>query len=185
MNGRTTLSEPAAPACGLPQVDAERIQLGHGSGGRMSADLIRDRFLPHFANPALAPLGDGAVLEFGDQALVVSTDSFVVNPLEFPGGDIGVLAVHGTLNDVAMMAARPRYLSAAFVIEEGLAMAQLNRIVASMAGAAANAGVALVTGDTKVVERGKGDGLFITTTGIGLRESDVCPARNGRHRVMR
>jgi hydrogenase expression/formation protein HypE len=168
------------PPCPAPQVDAERVQLGHGSGGKLSAALLRDRFLPRFRNEALDRLGDGAVVRVGATEVVLSTDTFVVSPLEFPGGTIGSLAVHGTMNDVAMMGACPRYLTAGFVLEEGLSFERLDRIVASMAEAAAAAGVALVTGDTKVVERGRADGLYINTTGIGVLEPDFRP---GPHRA--
>jgi hydrogenase expression/formation protein HypE len=154
-------------SCPAPAPDGDRVLLGHGSGGKLSARLIRDRFLPRFANPALAPLGDGAVVALGAERFAISTDTFVVSPLEFPGGDIGLLAVHGTLNDVAMMGAEAICLSSGFVLEEGLPLAVLDRILDSMARAAAEAGVPLVTGDTKVVERGKADGLYLNTTGIG------------------
>jgi len=143
------------------------VQLGHGSGGKLSAALLRNHFLPHFANPALARLADAAVLRSPPGELAISTDTFVVSPLEFPGGDIGLLAVHGTLNDVAMMGAQPIALTAGFVLEEGLPLAVLDRIVASMGRAAREAGVPLVAGDTKVVERGKADGMYICTTGLG------------------
>jgi hydrogenase expression/formation protein HypE len=167
----------AAPlVCPAPHVSSDRVQLGHGSGGKMSAALLRDRFLPHFANPALLRLGDGAVVPVGSCEIVVSTDTFVVSPLEFPGGNIGSLAVHGTVNDVAMMGARPLYLTAGFVLEEGLPFELLDRIVRSMGESAAAAGVSLVAGDTKVVERGKADGLFINTTGIGLLTAEFSPA---------
>lgn len=162
--------------CPAPHVASDRVQLGHGSGGKMSAALLRERFLPHFANPALLRLGDGAVVSVGPCEIVVSTDTFVVSPLEFPGGNIGSLAVHGTVNDVAMMGARPLYLTAGFVLEEGLPFELLDRIVRSMGESAAAAGVPLVAGDTKVVERGKADGLFINTTGIGLLSPDFSPA---------
>jgi hydrogenase expression/formation protein HypE len=160
--------ERAAPSCALPLVDRERVVLGHGSGGKLSAALVREYFLPRFANDALASLGDAAVVDADGVALAVSTDTFVVSPLEFPGGNIGTLAVHGTLNDLAMMGARPAWLTAGFVLEEGLALDVLGRVAESMAAAARAGGVALIAGDTKVVERGKGDGLFINTTGIGL-----------------
>ena len=167
----------AAPlVCPAPHVTSDRVQLGHGSGGKMSAALLRERFLPHFANPALLRLGDGAVVPVGASEIVVSTDTFVVSPLEFPGGNIGSLAVHGTVNDVAMMGARPLYLTAGFVLEEGLPFELLDRIVQSMGESAAAAGVSLVAGDTKVVERGKADGLFINTTGIGLLTREFSPA---------
>jgi hydrogenase expression/formation protein HypE len=134
----------------------------------MSADLLRDRFLPAFRNEILEGLGDGSVLPPDEGRIVVSTDSFVVSPLEFPGGNIGDLAVNGTVNDLAMMGAEAKYLTAGFILEEGLSFGLLDRVLESMAAAALNAGVAVVAGDTKVVERGKADGLFINTTGIGL-----------------
>ncbi len=161
--------------CPVPHSKYDRVQLGHGSGGKMSAALVRERFLPLFSNEALAQLGDAAVVDVAADRLAVSTDTFVVQPLEFPGGNIGSLAVHGTLNDVAMMGARPRYLSAGFVLEEGLAMDQLDRIVEAMARAAREAGVPLIAGDTKVVEHGKADGVFINTTGIGELDPDFAP----------
>jgi hydrogenase expression/formation protein HypE len=157
----------AGLACPAPRADGARVQLAHGGGGRLTHALIRDLFAPAFDNPALRPLHDGAVLDVAGARLAVTTDSFVVTPRFFPGGDIGSLAVHGTVNDLAMCGALPLALAAAFVIEEGLAMDELERIVESVRRAAAEAGVAVVTGDTKVVDRGKGDGLFITTTGVG------------------
>ena len=161
--------------CSMPLVAADRVQLGHGSGGRMSASLIGDLFIRELRNPALEQMGDGAIVDAGPQELVVSTDSFVVSPLEFPGGDIGSLAVHGTLNDVAMMGARPLCLTAGFVLEEGLPIETLERIVRSLAQAARNAGVPVVAGDTKVVERGSADGLYVNTTGIGVVDSRCRP----------
>jgi hydrogenase expression/formation protein HypE len=135
----------------------------------MSARLLRERFLPLFKNEFLDPLGDSAVLDLkGEGEIAISTDTFVVSPLEFPGGDIGALAVHGTVNDLAMAGARPMYLSAGFILEEGLSLDVLDRVLATMSRCAKEAGVLLVTGDTKVVERGKGDGLFVNTTGIGV-----------------
>jgi hydrogenase expression/formation protein HypE len=134
----------------------------------LSAELVRDIFLPAFQNPALTRLDDQAIVNVNGQRLAITTDSFVVKPLFFPGGDIGSLAVHGTVNDLAMGGATPLYLSAAFIIEEGFAMDDLRRVVDSLRQASAAAGVLVVTGDTKVVEKGKGDGLFINTTGIGL-----------------
>ncbi|HEX5633965.1 MAG TPA: hydrogenase expression/formation protein HypE, partial [Gemmatimonadales bacterium] len=162
-------------SCPAPVGAADRVQLGHGSGGKMSARLLRERFMPHFANDILAQLGDAAVLELPHGRLAVSTDTFVVSPLEFPGGDIGALAVHGTVNDLAMMGAEPRYLTAGFVLEEGLPFDVLDRIVATMARAAADAGVTIVTGDTKVVERGRADGMYVNTTGIGVLDDLVRP----------
>jgi hydrogenase expression/formation protein HypE len=155
------------PACPTPEPETDRIQLGHGSGGRMSRNLLRDRFMPAFRNEILEGLGDGSVVPLAGGEIVVSTDSFVVAPLEFPGGNIGDLAVNGTINDLAMMGAEPQYLTAGFILEEGLPFELLDRVLESMAQAARAAGVIVVAGDTKVVERGKADGLFINTTGIG------------------
>ncbi|HEV2670507.1 MAG TPA: hydrogenase expression/formation protein HypE [Gemmatimonadales bacterium] len=163
-------------ACPVPVVTTQRVQLGHGSGGKMSAALLRERFLPHFSNDILAQLGDAAIVDVAGQPLAISTDTFVVQPLEFPGGNIGSLAIHGTVNDLAMMGARPCWMSAGFVLEEGLPLDVLDRIVRSMADAARAADVLLVTGDTKVVERGKADGVFINTTGIGKRLPNFAPA---------
>ncbi len=146
----------------------DRILLDHGAGGKASADLVAEVFARHLGNPILNDLDDAAVLEAPPGRLAVSTDSFVVDPIFFPGGDIGSLAVHGTVNDVAMRGAKPLYLTAGFVLEEGLAVADLERIVASMARAATEAGVAIIAGDTKVVGRGQADKVFINTTGIGL-----------------
>ncbi len=146
-----------------------RVDMAHGAGGKAMAQLIHELFARHLGNEWLDQGDDGAVLPApapGEQ-LVMATDSHVVSPLFFPGGDIGCLAVHGTINDVAVMGARPLWLSAAFILEEGFALGDLARIVESMAAAAREAGVPIVTGDTKVVERGKGDGVFITTTGVG------------------
>jgi hydrogenase expression/formation protein HypE len=154
-------------SCPLPVPAKDRILLGHGSGGKLSAELLRDVFLPLFRSPVLNRLDDQAVVEIGGVRLAFTTDSFVVKPLFFRGGDIGSLAVHGTINDLAMGGAEPLYLSAAFILEEGLDIATLRRATESMARAAEAAGVEIVTGDTKVVEKGSGDGLFINTTGIG------------------
>jgi len=147
-----------------------RIDLSHGGGGRAMAQLIEELFFAAFANEYLAQGNDGAVLQIpsGAGRMVMTTDAHVVSPLFFPGGDIGCLSVHGTVNDLAVMGARPLWLAASFILEEGFPLADLQRIVASMASAARDAGVIIVTGDTKVVERGKGDGVFITTTGVGV-----------------
>jgi hydrogenase expression/formation protein HypE len=153
--------------CPAPLPAKDRILLGHGSGGKLSAELLRDVFLPVFRSPVLGRLDDQATLSVGADRLAFTTDSFVVKPLFFPGGDIGSLAVHGTINDLAMGGAEPLYLSAAFIIEEGFAISELARIAASMGAAAEAAGVEIVTGDTKIVDKGKGDGVFINTTGIG------------------
>jgi hydrogenase expression/formation protein HypE len=155
-------------SCPVPLPAKDKILLGHGSGGKLSADLIRELFLPALRNPALAKLDDQAVVDINGLRLAFTTDSFVVKPLFFPGGDIGSLAVYGTVNDLAVGGATPLYLSAAFILEEGFPMESLERIVASVREAAARAGVEVVTGDTKVVEQGSGDGVFINTTGIGL-----------------
>jgi hydrogenase expression/formation protein HypE len=160
-------------SCPLPIFDHKQIVLGHGSGGKLTADLIDKIFLPAFRNPTLDKLDDQAVVTIGGTRLAFTTDSFVVTPIFFPGGDIGRLAIHGTVNDLAMSGARPLYLSAAFILEEGLAVDDLRRVVESMRTAAVEAGVQLVTGDTKVVNRGKGDQIFITTTGIGVIEHDI------------
>jgi len=154
--------------CPAPHPVKDTIVLGHGSGGRLSAELMRSVFLPAFGNPVLDRLDDQAVVKVKDARLAFTTDSFVVKPLFFPGGDIGSLAVHGTVNDLAMGGATPLFLSVAFIIEEGLSIDLLRRVVDSLRAAAEKAGVQIVTGDTKVVEKGSGDQLFINTTGIGL-----------------
>lgn len=148
----------------------EKITLSHGSGGKATHNLIEGVFAPAFSNPLLDPMDDAAIFPIADseQRLAFTTDTYVVSPLFFPGGNIGQLAVHGTLNDLAMAGAQPLYLSAGFILEEGFPIADLRRIVSAMAEAAAAAGVAIVTGDTKVVQRGKADGLFINTAGVGL-----------------
>jgi hydrogenase expression/formation protein HypE len=177
-------SGPLAFTCPLPATQHDHVLLGHGSGGRLSADLLERIFLPALGNEVLSALEDQATLPMpreGGARLAFTTDSFVVRPLFFPGGDIGALAVHGTVNDLAVGGATPLYLSAAFILEEGLPLADLRRIVASMRDACAAAGVTLVTGDTKVVDRGKGDGVFITTSGIGLVPAGLnLSVRNGR-----
>lgn len=145
-----------------------RVDMSHGSGGRAMAQLITELFAAAFDNAYLAQGNDGALLPSVSGRLVMSCDSHVVSPLFFAGGDIGCLSVHGTINDVAMMGARPLYLSASFILEEGFPLSELKRIVESMANASREAGVPIVTGDTKVVEKGKGDGVFITTTGVGV-----------------
>jgi hydrogenase expression/formation protein HypE len=176
------VSSPAASfSCPLPQATYDHILLGHGSGGRLTADLIQRIFLPGYGNEVLAALEDQATISLDirhydgrEPRIAFTTDSFVVRPLFFPGGDIGKLAVHGTVNDLAVGGAVPRWLSAAFILEEGLPLDDLKRIVASMRDACIEAGVSLVTGDTKVVDRGKGDQVFITTTGIGLIPPGRC-----------
>ena len=159
-------------SCPIPISDYPTVQLAHGGGGRLMHQLIGKMFAPLFADPLLAQEHDGAVFAVPEGRLAMSTDSFVVRPLFFPGGNIGSLAIHGTVNDLAMCGARPRYLSASFVLEEGLPMTDLWRIVQSMAAAANEAGVQIVTGDTKVVDRGKGDGVYINTSGVGVVEHD-------------
>ena len=165
-------------SCPMPLRDHPSIVMGHGGGGQLSAELIEHLFVPAFGDGELAELADAAVLDPGG-LISFSTDTFVVRPRFFPGGNIGELAVNGTVNDVAMRGAVPRYLSVALILEEGLPLAELGVIVESMAAAAAHAGVTIVTGDTKVVDRGHGDGVFINTTGIGtLREgADIRPQR--------
>jgi hydrogenase expression/formation protein HypE len=160
-------------SCPLPISKHQHIQLAHGGGGRLTQQLIQALFLPAFRNEWLEPLHDGARLPFGNAMLALTTDSYVVSPIVFPGGDIGRLAVNGTVNDLAMCGARPLYLSAALIIEEGLPVDRLVQIARSMRDAADEAGVSLVTGDTKVVDRGKGDQLFITTSGVGLIQAGV------------
>jgi hydrogenase expression/formation protein HypE len=166
----------AGLSCPAPLTDRDRVLLGHGSGGKLSAALVRDRFLPHFNGAELAQLGDAAVVNVSAGSLAISTDSFVVNPLEFPGGNIGTLAVNGTVNDVALMGARPLWITVGFILEEGLPLLVLDRVIAEMARAAKAAGVSIVTGDTKVVERGKADGMFINTTGVGIIDPNFRPA---------
>ena len=151
----------------------DTIQLGHGSGGRWSRQLVDEIFVARLGNRHLAPLGDSALLPPLPGRLAMTTDSYVVQPLFFPGGDIGALAVNGTVNDLAVAGARPRYLSCGFILEEGLPLADLARVVDSMARAAVAAGVEVVTGDTKVVQRGKGDGVFVNTAGLGALREDA------------
>lgn len=157
----------------MPLRDYPQIILGHGGGGKLSAELIEHLFLPAFENTHLANLGDSTVVNVPQQRLAISTDSFVVQPLFFPGGSIGDLAIHGTVNDLAMSGAEPLYLTAGFIIEEGLEIATLARIVERMSLAAHEAGVQIVTGDTKVVDKGHGDGLYINTSGIGVIPDNI------------
>ncbi len=176
--------DPLTATCPVPGVETERVLLGHGSGGQLSAGLIAGVIGPALgaASPG-GPLQDAAVLDIGGLSLVMTTDSFVVTPRFFPGGDIGMLAVHGTINDVAMMGAWPAALSLAYVIEEGFPLDELRRITESVGRAALAAGVPVVTGDTKVVGRGAADGVFVNTTGIGMRlpgvSPDACGAKPG------
>jgi hydrogenase expression/formation protein HypE len=171
------VSSSGFTTCPVPLSHRTEVTVGHGGGGRLTQELIDRVFRPAFANPALEAQHDGALLRFpGGGRLAFTTDSHVVSPLFFPGGDIGKLAVNGTVNDLAMCGARPLWLSAGFIIEEGFAIATLEKVVASMRDAAAAAGVAIVTGDTKVVERGKGDGLYVTTSGVGVIETNLTVA---------
>jgi hydrogenase expression/formation protein HypE len=157
----------------------DKITLSHGSGGKSTHNLIEGVFAPAFSNPLLDAMDDAATFSINGsgQRLAFTTDTYVVSPLFFPGGDIGKLAIHGTINDLAMSAAEPLYLSSAFILEEGFPIAELKRIVASMAAAAAEAGVSIVTGDTKVVQRGKADGVFINTAGVGLVRASWSPGQ--------
>lgn len=160
------------PSCPVPLRKYPHVLLAHGGGGTLMHDLIDTLFIPTFQNGTPDLLHDSAVIPIGDRRIAFTTDSFVVSPLFFAGGDIGALSVHGTVNDLAMSGAKPLVISAAFVIEEGLPMDHLCKVTRSMKAAADQAGVAVVTGDTKVVDRGKGDGLFINTAGIGIIETD-------------
>ena len=165
--------------CPVPIAERSEITIGHGGGGRLTEELLDTIFRPAFSNPALDARHDGALLHAGAARLAFTTDAHVVSPLFFPGGDIGKVAVYGTVNDLAMCGARPLWLSAGFILEEGLPLEVLRRVVASMKAAACAAGVSIVTGDTKVVERGKGDGLYVTTAGVGVVPEgvNVGPAR--------
>jgi hydrogenase expression/formation protein HypE len=160
-------------SCPLPITNYKNILLGHGSGGKLSADLTKRIFLSQFENPYLEPLNDAAVFDVNGTKFAFTTDSYVVNPIFFPGGDIGKLAVNGTINDLAVSGAKPLYISAAFILEEGSPIEDLWRVVLSMKGACEETGVLLVTGDTKVVNKGKGDKIFINTSGIGIVQKDV------------
>ena len=160
-------------SCPVPRVADDRIVLAHGGGGRLTHQLIEKIFLPAFSNDMLEQRHDGAIVPVNGSRLAFTTDSFVVRPLIFPGGNIGDLAVNGTVNDLAMCGARPLYLSAGFILEEGLEMETLRTVVTSMQQAAEKANVKLVTGDTKVVDKGKGDGIFVNTSGIGVIEANV------------
>ena len=162
-----------SPVCPMPISEYPQILLAHGGGGKLMHDLIESMFVPVFSNSLLGERHDGATFSVGSARLAFTTDSYVVKPLFFPGGDIGSLAVNGTVNDLAMCGARPKYLSAGFIIEEGFETEKLWTIVRSMRAAADAAGVDLVTGDTKVVDRGKGDGIFINTAGVGVVEHEM------------
>jgi hydrogenase expression/formation protein HypE len=163
-------SKNFAPACPIPISQYPHVLMAHGGGGKLMHQLIGKMFLTAFANPLLEMQHDSTVVEWTGKKLAFTTDSYVVRPIFFPGGDIGSMAVHGTVNDLAMSGARPLYLSSAFILEEGLPMETLWRIVCSMRAAAQRCGVQIITGDTKVVDKGKGDGLFINTAGIGVIE---------------
>ncbi len=163
------------PTCPVPITRYPHVVMAHGGGGRLMHQLIEGMFAPAFANPALAARHDSAVVEFGGGRLAFTTDSHVVRPLFFPGGDIGSMAVYGTVNDLAMSGARPLYLSVGFILEEGLSMESLARVVASMRDAALRCSVRVVTGDTKVVDKGRGDGVFLNTSGIGVLETPLSP----------
>lgn len=173
MDKKTMTDLTAGVVCPLPITDYKNVLLAHGGGGRLTQQMIQKMFLPSFQNEFLETLHDGAVVSFNGVKLAFTTDSYVVNPIFFPGGDIGELAVNGTVNDLAMCGARPLYLSAAFILEEGFPMEDLWRVVLSMQAASKKAGVSLVTGDTKVVDRGKGDKIFINTSGVGMIEPGV------------
>ncbi|NIO08185.1 MAG: hydrogenase expression/formation protein HypE [Deltaproteobacteria bacterium] len=157
--------------CPLPIADASQVLLAHGGGGKLMHQLIETEFISALDNPLLGTRHDGAIISLGSHRIAFTTDSYVVRPLFFPGGDIGTLAVNGTVNDLAMCAARPRFLSLGLVLEEGFSMDSLRRITRSIQQASSSAGVQVVTGDTKVVERGKGDGVYINTAGIGMIET--------------
>jgi len=159
--------------CPIPLRHDDVIVTAHGGGGRMTRRLIEEVFAKAFDNPLLRQLHDGATFSVGDGKLAMTTDSYVVQPLFFPGGDIGSLAIYGTVNDLAMCGARPLYLTTGFILEEGLPIETLKRVVASMQRCAEEAGVQIVSGDTKVVERGRGDGLYINTAGIGVVEHNL------------
>jgi hydrogenase expression/formation protein HypE len=165
--------EDFALSCPLPIRDYPTVLLAHGGGGKLMHGLIERMIAPTFGNPLLDERHDGAVFDLGGVRFAFTTDSYVIRPLFFPGGDIGTLAVNGTVNDLAMCGAKPVYLSAGFILEEGLPMETLWRVVRSMRGAADAAGVAFVTGDTKVVDKGKGDGMFVNTAGIGVVREGV------------
>lgn len=162
-----------SPVCPIPISEYPQVLLAHGGGGKLMHDLIEKMFVPAFHNPLLSERHDGAVFDVGPARLAFTTDSYVVKPLFFPGGDIGSLAVNGTVNDLAMCGARPLYLSVGFILEEGLETEKLWRVVSSMQRAANEADVALVTGDTKVVDRGKGDEIFINTAGVGVVDHEL------------
>jgi hydrogenase expression/formation protein HypE len=162
-----------AVSCAIPIFEHRTVTLAHGGGGKLTHSMLREVFLPQFRNEILDVLHDGAIFTLNGQRLAFTTDSFIVDPIFFPGGDIGTLAIDGTVNDLAVCGATPMYISAAFIIEEGLPMEDLRRIAVSMRNAAHDAGVAIVTGDTKVVDHGKGDKVFINTAGLGVIEMGI------------
>lgn len=168
MTGKLELST----ICPLPSLNSDKVLLGHGSGGKLTSQLIEKIFLPSFGTPSEI-LHDGAFLNVGNSKLAFTTDSFVVQPLFFPGGNIGDLAVNGTVNDLAMCGARPLFLSCGFILEEGFSLKDLRKITHSMNIAAKSVGIQIVTGDTKVVEKGRGDGMYINTSGIGVIEKNA------------
>jgi hydrogenase expression/formation protein HypE len=180
-SNKTSVPDFSNWSCPLPLAGYPTIVMGHGGGGKLGNELVENLFLPAFRNPELENLGDAAVLELGSNRLAMSTDSFVVQPLFFPGGSIGELAVNGTVNDLAVSGAEPKFLSASFILEEGFPLNQLAAIVQNMAAAAVTAGVKIVTGDTKVVERGHGDGCYINTAGIGVLRPGI---QVGPHRAQ-
>ncbi len=180
-SNKTTSPDFSNWSCPLPLAGYPTIVMGHGGGGKLGNELVENLFLPAFRNPELENLGDAAVLDLPAGRLAMSTDSFVVQPLFFPGGSIGELAVNGTVNDLAVSGAEPKFLSASFILEEGFPLNQLAAIVQNMAAAAATAGVKIVTGDTKVVERGHGDGCYINTAGIGVLRPGI---QVGPHRAQ-
>jgi hydrogenase expression/formation protein HypE len=167
MSSNVNAPNPAEASCPTPFTGYEQIIMAHGGGGRLMRDLIDQRFVSALSNPLLDPMDDGSLLKIGSETIAMTTDSFVIHPLEFPGGNIGSLAVHGTVNDLAMCGAEPLALSLGVILEEGLSIERLQRIIDSIAEAAQAVPVPIATGDTKVVERGSGDGIFINTTGIG------------------
>jgi hydrogenase expression/formation protein HypE len=173
MNEKTKINLTTGFTCPIPKSEYDKILLAHGGGGSLSHQLISKMFLPQFDNELLNAQHDSAVFEIGKNKFAFTTDSYVIQPIFFPGGDIGKLAVNGTINDLAVSGAKPLYISAAFIIEEGLPIEDLWKIVLSMKEAAHKAEVQIVTGDTKVVERGKGDKIFINTSGIGIVEEEV------------
>ena len=172
------LSDKESLACPLPHANSKVIRLGHGSGGKMTQSLIENTFLPRLGNEILNQLDDAAQIMVPDCSLAVTTDSFVVSPIFFPGGNIGSLAVHGTINDLAMRGAKPLFITATFILEEGLSIEDLSTVIESLGRACLEANVQLIAADTKVVGRGAADKIFITTTGIGTIEYSPPPAAN-------